>query len=185
MRRPGKFIVYACPVGELADQLEEYFARSRAAGCQNAAHQYMPHCTLTGFFYDRRERIPAYVRNLSDALEDARPMLPEETVAITGMRLGPELHCLELESPWLKDLVADFASRVADAFARQSLRLKDWLHLSLAYRFELRQRCTLERLAETIVDLKAPVVWELRFYERRADGSWTRHASWPICRCKA
>ena len=45
-----KLIVYACPVGELAEQLETYFSKSRLACGPNQAHQYMPHCTLTGFF---------------------------------------------------------------------------------------------------------------------------------------
>ena len=48
-----EFIVYACPVGTLAGQLDLFFARSRAECGENAAHAYPPHCTLTGFFHSQ------------------------------------------------------------------------------------------------------------------------------------
>jgi hypothetical protein len=36
----GKFIIYACPVGELKEQLEDYFHKSLNLCGKNTAHNY-------------------------------------------------------------------------------------------------------------------------------------------------
>lgn len=45
-----EFIIYAGPIGQFDNQLEQYFITTSVKCGKNAAHQYMPHCTLTGFF---------------------------------------------------------------------------------------------------------------------------------------
>ncbi len=43
----SQFIVYACPQGELAEQIQDFYQESLDLCGFNAAHNYMPHCTLT------------------------------------------------------------------------------------------------------------------------------------------
>ena len=177
------FIVYACPLGELADQIDHYFAVSRAVCGPDAAHDYMPHCSLTGFFHDDLDAIPAYIEALDAALRRTRPMQPVPVLTIDRIELREDFHGLLLSSPWLQALSADFVRSVCSPTRRDALRLKNWLHLSLAYTFRAEQQTTLADLARTIVDITAPVSWELRFYERHTDGSWECHASWRLDHC--
>lgn len=175
-----KYIVYACPLGKLAQQLEGYYAASRAACGPNAAHQYMAHCTLTGFFHDEPASLPAYLGALEAALGRARASRPDPVLQITGLLLSETFHGLLIESPWLQRLAADFTDGAPSATRRDRLRLKDRLHLSLAYEFPREQHPSLATLARDLVEIAAPVSWELRFYERHADGGWSCHARWPL-----
>jgi hypothetical protein len=93
-----KYIIYACPFGELAGQVDRYMAASRAQFGPNQAHAYMPHCTLTGFFHDDPQELPASIAGLDAAYR----MLPQEHTApiitVREMMLTPEFHGLLLES---------------------------------------------------------------------------------------
>ncbi|RZM77892.1 hypothetical protein [Leptolyngbya iicbica] len=175
-----KLIVYACPVGELADQLAVYFERSRATCGPNLAHHYMPHCTLTGFFEDTVSSIPHYVDGLARSLQRHRRSQPQPPIGVKALTFRAQWHGLELSSDWLKQLIADFASAANSPTRSAPLRLKDWLHLSLAYGFESEHRQVLQQLAEDFVKPQASVAWELRFYERHEDNSWTCHQQWPL-----
>lgn len=175
-----EYIVYACPTGALADQIDTYYDVTRSALGPNTAHQYMPHCTLTGFFHDLPESIPIYVEALAAALERARSTQPQPELAILKMELQPQWHGLVLDGPWLKKLTADFASAAASPTRRDALRLKDWLHVSLAYGFPAEQHAALAQFARELVDISAPVGWDLRLYERLPDGAWVCHSSWEL-----
>lgn len=176
----AELIVYACPVGELADQVMAYFDETKRRCGPNAAHAYMPHCTLTGFFHDDLPQIPMYATALGAALERARPAQPRSALRVEGMVFADDFHYIALDSPWLRTLIADFA-RAADSATRvDRLRLKDRLHLSLAYTFPPEQAADLARIARDMVNVDAPVRWDLCLYERHPDGSWTCHARWPI-----
>jgi ubiquitin-associated SH3 domain-containing protein len=175
-----RYIVYACPVGALSEQLDAFYARSLAEVGRNAAHAYMPHVTLTGFFTDAPESVPAYLEALAMAREAAWPSRTELPLAITGVELGERFHGLLLEGDWLKGLIKDFAARADSPTRSESLRLKDWLHLSLAYDFPPDQGPPLAEMARAMVDLRAPVMWELRFYERGEDGGWVCHRCWEV-----
>src|SRR5262245_5191908 len=104
-----QYIVYVCPVGRLSEQLDRYLLASRETIGRNAAHQYMPHCTLTGFFRDQPDSIPTYTAALEAALLRAGPHRPQLAVSILELALGEEFHGLLLDGPWLKALMADFA----------------------------------------------------------------------------
>lgn len=181
-----KLIVYACPVGPLAQQIETYLASSQATYGVNAAHAYMPHCTLTGFFEDERNAIPDYVELLGSVLEEYGDRIPTPSIKIKRLTFNPRWHGLELEADWLKQLIANFAERSHSPTRNESLRLKDWLHLSLAYEFENDHAAGLEQLAKEIVDISSAVAWEVRFYERLLvdtpvplqESAWKCHGCW-------
>ncbi len=175
-----KFIVYACPVGELATQLELYFQTSEIECGKNAAHKYMPHCTLTGFFEDELTAIPIYTKALDNAVDNALSKPSKPVINILNMTFKPQWHGLELYSPILKQLILDFAKIANSPTRNQKLRLKDWLHLSLAYEFPPQQQDTLKAIAEKIINIQALVEWELRFYQRHSDWTWTCHKSWML-----
>jgi ubiquitin-associated SH3 domain-containing protein len=179
-RTARTLIVYACPLGELARQIDRYYAISRAICGPNAAHDYMPHCTLTGFFHDDAAAIERYAAALGAALGRARASQPAAPLEVVSLELGAEFHGLLLRGEWLKQMIADFADSVDSSTRRDDLRLKGWLHLSLAYGFPPEQGEALAGLAREFVNVTAPVRWELRLYERNADWSWICHASWPL-----
>ncbi|MEO1376377.1 MAG: hypothetical protein AAFW70_19145, partial [Cyanobacteria bacterium J06635_10] len=176
----SKFIVYACPVGELATQLELYFQTSEVECGKNTAHKYMPHCTLTGFFEDELTAIPIYIEALDDALKNSLSKYSKPLINILSMTFKSEWHGLELHSPTLKRIIADFAKTVNSPTRHGELRLKDWLHLSLAYEFRAKQKDSLKIIAEKIINTQASVQWELRFYQLHSDWTWTCHKSWML-----
>lgn len=139
----------------------------------------MPHCTLAGFFHDRRSALPVYREALATSLEQLSSERPQPTVRVTGLLFREDFHGLTLDSPWLKALVADFARRAHSPSRGEALRLKDWLHLSFAYDFVPEHSLGLEQLARELVDPFAPTGWELRLYERTT-GGWRAHAAWPV-----
>ncbi|MEM9118580.1 MAG: hypothetical protein AAGD09_11935 [Cyanobacteria bacterium P01_F01_bin.56] len=171
----AKLIVYACPVGELAEQLATFFAKSRAACGPNTAHQYMPHCTLTGFFEDQTNSIPKYTQALERSLKRYRRSQPAPPITVTDITFRSEWQGLELSSDWLKKLVLDFACTATSLSRKTPLRPKDWLHLSLAYGFETHQHQALMTLAQDLIEIQASVEWELRFYQQHSNGTWTCH----------
>lgn len=169
------FIIYACPVGELADQLAAYFEKSRHACGPNTAHEYMPHCTLTGFFEDVTSAAPKYTQALERSLKRFRRSQPTPPLQIDGLKFRADWHGLELSSEWLRKLILDFVCTATSPTRKSPLRPKEWLHLSLAYGFLPDQADTLKALAEDLVDPASAVNWELRFYQRQPDQSWICH----------
>src|SRR5687768_6777172 len=129
----GKFIVYACPTGLLAEQVSTYFRAAKTAFGHNPAHDYMPHCTVTGFFHDKHSSLPMYREALARAMEHLSAERPQPTVRVTAALFREDFHGLTLDSPWLKALAADFARHAHSPSRREPLRLKEWLHLSFAY----------------------------------------------------
>jgi ubiquitin-associated SH3 domain-containing protein len=174
----AELIVYACPSGPLAEQLATYFERSLREVGPNAAHGYMPHVTLTGFFHDDAAAITAYGDALTAAIAEMPP--PDaNALRVDGMHLMADFLYLKIESPWLIAMSRRFAHHAHSPTRRDALRLKDWLHLSLAYQFPDSQHQALTALARGLVDPFAPTTWAVRVYER--DGArWAIHGEWPI-----
>ncbi|HEY9736472.1 MAG TPA: hypothetical protein V6D06_09320, partial [Trichocoleus sp.] len=102
------FIVYACPTGALAEQIQNFFDQSLATLGPNAAHQYPPHCTLVGFFEDTLGSVPLYTRALTRAYNRAVRSRPHPAITVKGLSFRPDWHGLELEAPWLQRLMVDF-----------------------------------------------------------------------------
>lgn len=173
MRAMLELIVYACPTGELATALDNYFRLAKANFGANPAHNYMPHITLTSFFQIPREQLEDYQGYLEDALVAHQPT-PKPILQIMGLILRPEFHGFDVRAPHLKIIAADFATR-----APANIRLKDWLHLSLAYDFPAKHDPGLRQLAKFTVDPNIPADWSLRLYQRHERG-WTRHVDLPL-----
>lgn len=176
----SELILYACPTGELAEQLARYFALSRRACGPNAAHRYMPHITLTGFFHDLPSAIGFYVRQLDRVLAQLPAPAAGAIVTLKQMSFQPNFHLIEIEAPYLKQLAAEFIPLAATESRVEAIRQKDWLHLSLAYDFPPEQHEILQHLAEETLHMDAAVGWELRFYERHPDHAWTCHRAWTL-----
>lgn len=176
---PAELIVYACPLGPLAEQIAHYYAASEARFGPNRAHAYPPHITLTGFLHDEAGAVPLYREALGAALAAARPA-PAGAITISELATTAEFHGLLVASPWLEALTADFAARAHSPTRRDTIRLKRWLHLSLAYGFRPEDGPALGELARELVDPAAPVTWELRLYERLEGRAWAQHGAWGL-----
>jgi hypothetical protein len=68
------YIVYACPIGALTEEIEHYFAQSLELYGPNAVHKYMPHCTLTGFFHDESGSLSIYNATLALPFPEMLPV---------------------------------------------------------------------------------------------------------------
>lgn len=173
-----ELILYACPEGALAMHLQAYYEQARAECGPNAAHRYPPHISLTGFFHDNSDSIASYTLAFKQALSMAQKKARCD-VRIERMMFEPNFHGLVIESAWLKHLTATFASLAKSKTRADVLRLKDWLHLSLAYDFGASQATHLRHLASETIDISAKVDWEVRLYERHGADQWRVLAGWP------
>lgn len=164
----SQLILYACPVGELATQIEQYFQESQKRYGRNSAHAYMPHCTLTGFFEKGKDGdiVEHYAQSLSQVFTEHRALLSANPITIEPLAFHDNWHGLPLQATALKQFVAIFAGQSKTSTYPAALRLKDWLHLSLAYDFDLKHTKGLQALAIEMIDVAASVDWEMRFYER-------------------
>ncbi|MEB3230013.1 MAG: hypothetical protein VKJ64_03320 [Leptolyngbyaceae bacterium] len=176
----NRFILYVCPTDDLAQQLDEYFYHSQQQCGKNPAHQYMPHCTLTGFFQDSQASVPLYTATIESVLATANTTKPDPVATVTQLLFLPHWHGLIITSPWLKTLTQAFAAQAISPTRQEALRLKDWLHISLAYEFDPAQAARLQQLAEALVDPSAAVGWELRLYQRSPQNEWTDHGVWRL-----
>jgi hypothetical protein len=177
---PARLIIYACPTGALAAQVDAFYTASRARCGPNSAHAYPPHITLTGFFNDEAGALPIYHAALAAAHTAAMATRPSRPIVITKLLVSAEFHGLLVVSPWLEALTADFADRAASPSRPAALRLKRDLHLSLAYGFRAEDGPALGALACSMVSPEADVAWELRLYEQRPAGEWLCHGVWPL-----
>ncbi len=174
-----QFIIYACPVGELNSQIETYFDRSRKLYGKNSAHKYMPHCSLTGFFADELSSMPIYLEALDRAYLEAKNNLPLD-IAIKQFAFKENWHGLELQAEGLKQLIVNFARIETSTKRPEAIRIKDWLHLSLAYDFDRQHSAELKNLALETIEPKAKVDWELRFYQKNVDWTWNCLKAWSL-----
>ncbi|WRH68676.1 MAG: hypothetical protein RSE13_11265 [Planktothrix sp. GU0601_MAG3] len=176
----SQFIIYACPRGELAEQIEAFYQESLELYGANAAHNYMPHCTLTGFFQDQESQIPLYIQALETAYNTAQLTAIPLKINVTQMTFQASWYGLELKAQGIPSLMIHFSQLVNSPTRLEALRLKTWLHLSLAYEFQLQHAQQLKDLAQNRINPHSQVAWELRFYQRHPDYSWTCHQSWQL-----
>jgi ubiquitin-associated SH3 domain-containing protein len=168
-------------VGPLADQINTYFEAAKTNFHWNPAMDYMPHCSLTGFFHDHVAAAPLYTRILDDLFAEGRLILWNEPVLrVTGTVFHDDFHGLTLKSNWLIYLAERFRAEASAAALNNAIRLKEWLHLSFAYQFKPEENKGLEALAKRMITPDAPAVWEVRFYQHHQDKRWTCYGRWPL-----
>ena len=167
-----QFILYLCPRGPLSDQIEEYFAETKAKIGTNTAHGYMPHCTLTGFFWDDPANAHHYVQALERCVAAVMPTSAE--VTIPSLMQRAEWIGLEMQAPAVRRWVTGFVYQAESPGLREHIRMKSWYHLSLAYGFDA---AVFEPLCEmtTMIDIGAPVNWELALFDRDQNQNWRCH----------
>ncbi|MGB3192531.1 hypothetical protein [Lyngbya sp. PCC 8106] len=178
MMNTEKFIIYACPVGELNEQINFYFQKSQERCGENPAHHYMPHCSLTGFFNANPNTIPDYLNSLDQTYHQSQNLSLD--IKIVQMMFKPKWHGLELKASGLQHLIANFAEIMHHQPIEENIRLKDWLHISFAYKFQSQHHETLKKLAEKMINPESLTQWELRFYQKHSNGCWTCLQSWPL-----
>ena len=176
-----ELILYACPRGALADQIDGYMRSSAQRFGRNAAHAFPPHITLTGFFHDIAETVPHYVECCAEAIDNA-PEAVSPRINVVGSLFRPDFHGLLIDSSWAQEMTEQFAARAAAVSETRidEIRAKDCLHLSLAYDFAVADHDGLRMLTNEMVDPQADATWEVRLYERRPASQWKQHAAWVI-----
>jgi hypothetical protein len=98
---PSELIVYACPAGPLAEQIESFYAASRGRFGPNSAHAYPAHITLTGFFHDDAAAIPRYAAALEAARARAVAARPGSAVHIRELAFRDSFHaCCSTRPGW-------------------------------------------------------------------------------------
>ena len=156
-----ELILYATPTGALARTCATYFDTVEPTTAQT----YPPHVTLTGFFH-RRDVSPAV--DAAAAIGD----VPADAVDVKRLMCTDEWVGLEVESAWMEAVAARFADAVPAGPDEDDVRLKQWLHLSLAYGFgDLREHAA---QATRDIDPHQGVGWEIALWERSDGDRWDR-----------
>ncbi|MGE0732228.1 MAG: hypothetical protein AB7O92_28985 [Acidimicrobiia bacterium] len=181
----AQLILYAVPTGLLAEQCDRFF-RMAAAIAPTTAQTYPPHCTLTGFFNRPVHRIgvvlDAYAQTLDRAGLHRSGRVESCEVTVRGIRRDAGWLGLELSSPRLLEVAASFAAACAPQRepGDDALRLKDWLHLSLAYDCDTETLDRHEGLARAVVDDGLHCDWEVGLWRRHPRDRWERLAPTPV-----
>lgn len=171
-----ELIVYATPTGPLADAVDHFVETVNDRLGPTTAQTYPPHCTLTGFFRRTDAVATSTIAEMGQAIAQAGPVPPGE-VEVVALRTTKDWVGLELRSPWLIELTAALAASNRPGPEDDALRLKDWLHLSLAYGVD--DLDAHGALATDLIDPALVADWEVAVWERHGDGSWTRHRPEP------
>lgn len=165
-----ELILYATPSGPLADQCHRYFRAVEDCG-STTAQLYPPHCTLTGFFRRPAERRREIIAEVDTVLDEVGPV-PVGEVEVSELRTEDDWVGLVLRSPWLEATTAEFKARHRLRDGDDPLRLKSWLHLSLAY--GATNLAPHRRLANDMIDPAAEAVWSIALWQRHPGGAWSR-----------
>lgn len=156
-----ELILYATPTGPLADACAAYFDAVQSTTAQT----YPPHVTLTGFFHRRDRREPIDAASVVGEV-------PAGVVEIRRLTCNEDWVGLEVDSPWLEAAAASFAQRMPPAAGEDDIRVKDWLHLSLAY--GVPDLGVHADRARQEIDVTQPVGWEVGLWERSHGDHWER-----------
>ena len=167
-----ELILYACPVGPLADNLDTYFSEVAKRFGPTTAQTYPVHCTMTGFFRRRGNRADEAIRHLGEVVERFGSS-PPNAVSIDRLGVHDGWVGLELTSAWVLDVIDAVVAADTPMGGEDTLRPKDWLHVSLAYGVD--DVAPYADFARVNVDLSLPVAWKVRLWERNMNGSWTEH----------
>jgi hypothetical protein len=168
-------ILYAMPTGALGRACDELYAAATRLG-PTTAQAFPPHCTLTGFFRRPPGEVPRLVDELTRATGAVSGVAAAD-VDVSPLRCCREWVGYELRSEALTDLARRFVAVHRADEGDDAVRLKDGLHLSLAY----GGVADLAPYAEVAAGLPPPepCAWEVALWERGPDGTWLRHGARP------
>jgi hypothetical protein len=186
MGAPVELILYAEPGGELGARCAEFWAAMSAADAATDAQTYPPHVTLTGCFHRDPSRVMPILDAYSRAVDAAAPR------GLDGVRwMAPAALELQVDdawagfhvaAPWMDAVVAAFTAPDSAAHPATSgddeLRLRSWLHLSLAYGdgYDDCARTAAAAHAAGLQGLTSEGEWTVSLW-RRDGSSWDRLAT--------
>lgn len=142
------FIVYLEVTGELRRNIETYLGKTRELYGPTEAHQYHPHCSVTGFFdwkYEKEKLIDLFQKLVNIKVNYANKELPKignlqygnmatsmDNLSTNNMDSGNGHNVrISLTAPkWIHDFAADFKAACIDY---TNIRVKSIDHISLAY----------------------------------------------------
>ncbi|KAG6801572.1 protein UBASH3A [Apis mellifera caucasica] len=157
-----QYILYACPTGELAEQLMRFWSESKEL-IRNGAHNYMPHITLVSFFRAPDESTEELVNTLENVINqnELSDNIELETY-ISPNFMG--LFVKKANVEWLKNVAIHYVNKLSSLGISAEPQVKS-LHLTLAYQFPSNLYQQLRLMVEKLI-LTCPTNWELRLYSR-------------------
>ncbi|XP_014487824.1 PREDICTED: protein UBASH3A homolog isoform X2 [Dinoponera quadriceps] len=157
-----QYVLYACPIGPLAKQLELFWSESKELGW-NGAHNFIPHITLVPSF----NAPDKFTEELANVLEDVayQDRLHEHIELETYV--SPNFmgfFVKDVNAEWLRNIAVCYVNKLATLGVTAEPQVTS-LHLTLAYQFPSSLfpslRSTVEKLSPN-----TPANWELRLYSR-------------------
>ncbi|XP_017892863.1 protein UBASH3A homolog isoform X2 [Ceratina calcarata] len=157
-----QYVLYACPTGELAEQLVRFWSESKEL-IWNGAHNYIPHITLVSFFKAPDESTEELVNTLETVINQMKlPDNIELETYISPNFMG--LFVKQGDTEWLKHIAIRYTNKLSSLGISAEPQIKS-LHLTLAYQFPSHLYQQLRLMVEKLT-LTCPTNWELRLYSR-------------------
>ncbi|XP_043265006.1 protein UBASH3A homolog isoform X1 [Colletes gigas] len=159
-----QYVLYACPMGALAEQLMQFWSESKEL-IWNGAHDYMPHVTLVSFFNAPDECTEELVNALESIVnQEALPDHIELETYVSPNFMG--FFVEEANAEWLKNIAIRYVNKLTSlGISAEPPQVKKSLHLTLVYQFPSNLYQQLRLMVEKLT-LSSPANWELRLYSR-------------------
>ncbi|XP_014212421.1 protein UBASH3A homolog [Copidosoma floridanum] len=161
-KEPREYVLYLCPTGQLHEQLQKFWFKSRELEW-NGAHNFMPHITLVPPFKvtDELSKQAADILETLTAKDDCPDAIELETYVSPNF-MG--LFVKDEQAKWLKSLAAQYVGKLLDVGITAEPNTKS-LHLTLAYQFSDSLFEPLSTMVEKLTTTGV-VGWELRLYSK-------------------
>jgi len=164
----NEVILYATPTGDLLAWCNDYFHIADQLG-GTEAQKYPPHCSMTGFFHRSTSRLNEAVWALGN-LDVKSVDIPIDSLNISLDK--PSWLGIEIGSESLSSIISLFSSNYKNLSDEDPIRVKEWLHLSLAYGVE-----DIGPFKEALIDMDAlpsEPSWEISLWQRHRHNLWKR-----------
>ncbi|XP_029660286.1 protein UBASH3A homolog [Formica exsecta] len=157
-----QYVLYACPTGSLAEQLELFWSESKDLGW-NGAHSFIPHITLISFFDAPDECTEELVNALENVVrQDGLHEHIELETYVSPNFMG--LFVKDVNAEGLKNIAVRYANKINALGITAEPQIKS-LHLTLAYQFPSNLFQSLRSMVEKLRP-NTSANWELRLYSR-------------------
>lgn len=140
------FILYLEVCGEVRHSIDEYFRETRAKLGATEAHQYHPHCSITGFFEwpleEKEKLVEMFVDCFNSTKRDEKPVLGELSHCLTAVSNpllakntpnGDPIRTVRISISCPKWIFSFAGSFKLKAESKSVVRIKPIDHISLAY----------------------------------------------------